>query len=477
MDGRIGGSLLLRRLAALALGCAFSLLCLELSVRGAAWASRSRQDRANRAALVRSGVVRILCIGESTTAGLGLAPEDSYPFQLGEILNARGRPVSVVNAGRSGADSTFLLWELEDNLERYRPDIVVAMMGINDRRDMAPADSLSAGGTAWPRLRSLRLIPLLREALARERGEASAPDGRYLAIDLWDPGLYLRAKEARWYTDISSARAEGRHADMESAARQALAAHPGIFAVRLFLAEALREEGRAREAEGVLRADPAVEGPGAAVALRPGEPSDGEALLAGVSLGLVSDPRADRALIAQEYVRKQLEQLRLARFQLLQSYLRRGALQAAGALRAKMRSLYPRDFSGPPRPFLPAAQNFPAAPGGIRPEDLPALFPGTARNFSRLKQVLDRRGVRLVCVQYPRRDVRLMKALLADRRGVVFVDNAALFDAPLRTGRYGEWFIDSCYEDFGHGSRKGNRLLAQSVADALAREVLPRTGS
>ena len=319
-----------QRLAALALGCAFSLLCLELLVRGAAGASRSRQDRVNRASLAQGGSVRILCVGESTTAGIGAAPEDSYPFQLGEILNARGLPVSVVNAGRNGADSSLILAGLEAELERYRPDVVVAMMGINDARGMAPADSLFAGSRAsWPRLKSLRLIPLLGEALARRRAEASSPGGRYLAVESDLHGLYQRVKEARWYTDIYTARAEGRTADVEAAARAALRAHPGIFAVRLSLAEALVKRGRAREAEEVIRADAAVEDPGAAVALRPGEPSDGEALLAGVSRGLVCDPGADRSLLAREYVGKQLENLREARFRLLESYKRRGARRAA----------------------------------------------------------------------------------------------------------------------------------------------------
>ncbi len=75
--------------------------------------------------------VRILAIGDSLTAGFGLAAADSFPVQLERSLQARGVPAKVLNAGVSG-DTTAgglarLDWALGD-----RPDLVILALGAND---------------------------------------------------------------------------------------------------------------------------------------------------------------------------------------------------------------------------------------------------------------------------------------------------------------------------------------------------------
>jgi lysophospholipase L1-like esterase len=70
-------------------------------------------------------------VGESTTA---IGGENSYPYQLQEILNQRniGVKLSVVNEGIPTGNTMAILAELEDNLNVYNPDMVIAMMGAND---------------------------------------------------------------------------------------------------------------------------------------------------------------------------------------------------------------------------------------------------------------------------------------------------------------------------------------------------------
>ncbi len=46
--------------------------------------------------------VSIVALGDSLTAGYGLAPGQSFPEQLERALRARGHDVSVANAGVSG---------------------------------------------------------------------------------------------------------------------------------------------------------------------------------------------------------------------------------------------------------------------------------------------------------------------------------------------------------------------------------------
>ena len=75
-----------------------------------------------------------MCLGGSTTADGG---EYSYPAQLEKVLNERniGIRFKVINKGVDGVDSTFILSKLKGNLDKYGPDMVATMIGINDYGD------------------------------------------------------------------------------------------------------------------------------------------------------------------------------------------------------------------------------------------------------------------------------------------------------------------------------------------------------
>ena len=81
----------------------------------------------------KRGAFRIICIGESTTAIGGI---NSYPRQLERILNENdiGIDFWVINKGIPGKQTSVIMEELDENLRKYAPDMVVAMMGINDGR-------------------------------------------------------------------------------------------------------------------------------------------------------------------------------------------------------------------------------------------------------------------------------------------------------------------------------------------------------
>lgn len=74
---------------------------------------------------------RIVAFGNSLTAGLGVAAEDSYPSQLQRRLDQDGFQYRVINAGVSG-DTTAgglrrISWVLKS-----RPHIVILELGAND---------------------------------------------------------------------------------------------------------------------------------------------------------------------------------------------------------------------------------------------------------------------------------------------------------------------------------------------------------
>ena len=74
---------------------------------------------------------RIVAFGDSLTAGLGVAAEDSYPSQLQRKLDQDGFRYRVINAGVSGETTAGGLRRISWALKN-RPQIVILELGAND---------------------------------------------------------------------------------------------------------------------------------------------------------------------------------------------------------------------------------------------------------------------------------------------------------------------------------------------------------
>lgn len=74
---------------------------------------------------------RVVFLGDSLTAGLGVDAGEAFPALVGEMLRREGRPAEVVNAGVSGDTTAGGLRRL-DWLLRQKPDVVVVGLGGND---------------------------------------------------------------------------------------------------------------------------------------------------------------------------------------------------------------------------------------------------------------------------------------------------------------------------------------------------------
>lgn len=83
----------------------------------------------------------IVVLGDSLTAGLGVAREEAYPALLEARLRREGYDYRVVNAGVSGDTSAGGLRRV-DWVLRARPDIVIVALGANDGLRGLPVDAL-----------------------------------------------------------------------------------------------------------------------------------------------------------------------------------------------------------------------------------------------------------------------------------------------------------------------------------------------
>jgi acyl-CoA thioesterase-1 len=78
------------------------------------------------------GSVRILFIGDSLSAGLGVEPEQAYPALINDMLKEKGvKGVGVTNGSISGSTTASALARLKWFL-RVNPDILVLALGAND---------------------------------------------------------------------------------------------------------------------------------------------------------------------------------------------------------------------------------------------------------------------------------------------------------------------------------------------------------
>ena len=135
-----------RRARLAAVGAAISLLCVACGSRGSAPEALPPVETtgAARAAATVATVderPRIVVLGDSLTAGLGLSPDDAYPSLLQRKVDTAGVKYLIVNAGVSGDTSagglSRLDWALGGDVR-----ILVVALGGNDGLRGLPVQEL-----------------------------------------------------------------------------------------------------------------------------------------------------------------------------------------------------------------------------------------------------------------------------------------------------------------------------------------------
>ena len=125
-------------------------LGLALSLAASSWACADRpsSEPAAPAAAVpaaprapsTSQARRIVCLGDSLTAGLGVSSDQAYPAQLAAHLRSAGLDYEVVNAGVSGDTSAGGLRRLEWSMTGDVQVLVVALGANDGLRGLPPKD-------------------------------------------------------------------------------------------------------------------------------------------------------------------------------------------------------------------------------------------------------------------------------------------------------------------------------------------------
>jgi len=122
------------------------------------------------------GERRIACFGDSNTYGIHLDVSASFPQRLQRFLDlAPGQPWRVINLGYPGQNTAQIRARLAENLDAYRPEIVIVWAGANNTWSPAMRhlwdlpDGESASGFFEALVQKSRLFKSARMLASRTR--------------------------------------------------------------------------------------------------------------------------------------------------------------------------------------------------------------------------------------------------------------------------------------------------------------------
>ena len=500
------------------LGIFLSFFLIETGLRLGGFTLLAVQERRNRITIKKGGAYRILCLGESTT-------QWQWPPFLEAALNRSGTGIqfTVIDEGRGGIGTDTILKQAESYLDKHHPDMVVAMMGINDPGAMhLPAETPSASKPALfiKSFRTYKLARLLLHMAFKTNRWALPPKGTQAqfttqpalpaigpAIENAEPvkklkkELGLNPGNGKAYLELGRLyRKQDKFQQAEMYIKKALKINPGNTRAHL-------ELGRLYQGHGEF-IDQGEEEFKKALKLDPGNHEACFELA-----WLYKD--MGKFQQAEMYIKKMLQinpgnhgaYLLLGRL-----YQEHGKVQQAEEEFKKALQIDPGDdkiylqlgqlyqeqqkFQQAEEEFKKALQKNPgndkayagfkfahAYQGRLKRIKKPYyrkatrlntygynLF--TASNYHALKIILDKRKIRLVCVQYPVRNVASLENIFAGKaEDIVFVDNERIFREAVKKEGYGAYFRDIFGGNFGHCTDTGNKLLGENIAGVILREV------
>jgi len=413
-------------------GIVLSLLIVEFVLRAAGLVIDGVHNRNNLAAIKAEGTCRILCLGESTT-------RDQYPPYLQEYLNSNGPKIkyTVIDGGNYAVSSTKLIDDLGPQIDKYKPNIIVAMMGINDTGNIVP---WRGNSNFLGKLRVFRLLLLIKENIIHIRDNVPAGNKSigetgsgnavgYGKDDMYRTMVQLNNKASLRNPVVMFSTEEKQVPKNLPGIEQKYSQYNDFSDPQKFITCGWRyyENNDPSSAENIFNR-------------------------------LMKDRRADvPAHISQAWYMMNTNQNDKAREILEQAQsMRNFGVYGALALKCLLEKKY-------------------GIAGEIfsKTELLRESYYNeeTFGNYRRLIQIAKANKIRLVCMQYPVRSIKPLKKMLNGFNDIVYVDNEAIFKNALRTGEYQDLFLDQFAGDFGHCTPEGNKMIAENLGKAILRET------
>ena len=521
------------------LGIFLGLLILETGLRIGGFAILSLQRNSGISDANDSNTARILTLGESTTADYQYG-QNSWPQELEIILNNRSSNTKfkVYNEGIPGITTNVLLSNLEGNLDEYGPNIVIAMMGINDRGVFVENnDTFALENNFFENLRiyklSARILEGLNYKISESDKELTFKEKEAALIKLWEDSPE-DTKNFFDLTQLYTANEKWKELEEISIRQATTQTNNSIWAQNLIIA--YEKQGKYKEAEQLLIKLLRIDANNRYIYLRLGynyhwQNKTAEAILMLLEY-LHRQPSYDEGtmnLLGNLYLETNNYEMAYSVYTLILTVDPRKTDQVfyLGDLYSKTGkandtiNLFKETIEKNPDNFAAYSELALYYFGNNKTEDGNEYFnkimkvnmnpsqlipgynklgyrfqergyteyanrlfdkslelrernhnPTTQKNYRKLYEETNKRGIKLIVMQYPTLDADNLKRMFKSDEHVIFVSNEDNFKAALNESNYGEYFVDYFaatfgYGKFGHATTKGNRLIAEGVADEV----------
>ncbi len=518
-----------QKLSLILLGIFSTLVLLEIILRIGGFLFTLHQDWGNRTALSQGhDEFRILCIGESTTA---LGGEDSYPSQLENILNQSGskQKFKVINKGLVSKTSTDILAGLNTDLDRYKPDLVISLVGVNDPHNVELMTE-----NAWrvgldqcvQKFRVYHFFKLLAMHISHRIQEAKDSNIVSLKQGKVDSAIGPPQNSTDFESSkkIDFEKSDPQKIIQEMTRLQGLSIHLQnqlkqnpqsskepqlenklkiinlqLLWFKIYLGGYYRAHGDFRQAQDYL------------LKAMTQDPQNYASYL---ELGRIYQEQKNyaKAIAFLQKARTLMRDSNLALLELGRCYDKLGQYEETFKFYRLLFEKHPSEFWVYPEigtwfkthnhpvqaqeVFLRAIEINPtdyslytelaevyeaqgkndqariyhtqAVAGQTKTND---YLPVTIHNYKRIVDAVLSRGIKLICMQYPRRSIQPLKDILENKSKIIFVENKANFEAALKNAEYSRYFSDNFGGDFGHCTRRGNELIARNVARVIVQAI------
>ncbi|MFA6217523.1 MAG: hypothetical protein WDL87_07765 [Candidatus Omnitrophota bacterium] len=436
-------------------GILLSIAILELALRISVLTFSLIQETNNKISLNQNKTHRILCFGESMTA-------NQYPKVLQNILNekAAGEIFEVIDKGKVLSSSTYIASALRACLDRYKPDMVIVMTGINDISEFAPYGNIPLEETTA--LKTYKLVKILWGLLTTQRRLYSDSDGRETAIkkSIERTNTFLNPEQFKKQEKIFKEAIEKNPGDSKSLAML------GLLYLRMYpenkfpLATEMFKKAGDIGVDGIL---------GNITYSRLGQfylDSQQDFAMAEKMFKKAIQIRGKTVWTAGPYFRLGSMYMKQGKFAQAEAILKEGISRDPlnDRLYTKLVACYQQQ--GEPK----MAQWY-----HCRAERLSdnyykiSLF----NNYRSIAQLTAAKGVKLICMNYPMKSIEPLKKMMQSQKNVYFIDNEEVFKNAVANASYEAYFIDNFGGEFGHCTARGNILMAENIANVILNQVLP----
>jgi tetratricopeptide (TPR) repeat protein len=424
-----------QKLLFLLCGIILPFLTLEIFLRVGGYILLTYREYGNKLQIEKKGNCVVLCLGDSITY-------KQYPHMLEKMLNEKSKSISfsVIDEGIPEANSTEIISKLNTNIQQYNPDIIIAMMGGIDAGEYLPYDRDNF-------LKHFRIYKLYKLIIAH----ASA---RYKDMPLVHMPVHYNKPEY----EKNRQQLENEITELKSQ----VAKNPQDEYAYAMLGRAYFFNNQFDEARKLV--DNANKLFSDALIVH------GE--LAGYYLWLYP-PKDERPvnylrLLAQKNVRHLWIYKCLGDF-----YVRRGELEKAievykkGAEITQDKRLMYDSLAFVYRSMgnKILAEKYSQSAKESRESCYNIT---TKQNYLELIHVAKSKGIKLICMQYPVRNLEPLVKMIGDSgEGVLFVSNENIFKDEVKQRGFWYYFVDSTSGDFGHCTIEGNTLIAENLANEI----------